>query len=93
MRWSVVRLTPERKYCFGLGKHQQRFQWCLVTAVVASLSSFIIDLDISLGARPMKVQIGIEVLAIEALNSFRMQGGDVAVAQVFANHRAILGFH
>ena len=41
----------------------------------------------------MKIQIGIEVLAVEALNSFRMQGGDVAVAHVFANHCTILGFY
>jgi len=41
----------------------------------------------------MKVQIGMEVFAVEALNAFRIQCSDVAVAHVFANHRAILGVY
>ena len=60
---------------------------------MALLTAFLVDFDIGLGAGAMVVQIGVEVRAVEVLNGFSVFGGDVAVAHVLADHRAILGFH
>jgi hypothetical protein len=41
----------------------------------------------------MVVQIRVEVRAVEVLDGFGVFGVEVTVAHVFADHRAILGFH
>ena len=78
---------------FRFGDGEKRFQRCLVTPVAAPLAAFVIDFDVRLRARPMEVQIRIEVLAIEALNRFGVRRSDMTIAHVLANHCTILGFH
>ena len=43
-------------------------------------------------ARPVKVQIRIEVQPIELVESLRMRRGDVAVTDVLADHPAVFRF-
>jgi hypothetical protein len=41
----------------------------------------------------MEVQIRVEMLLIEALDGLCILGANMAVADMFANHRPILGLH
>ena len=41
----------------------------------------------------MVVQIRVQILPIEAVDGVGVAGLDVAVADVFADHRAVLGLH
>ena len=44
-------------------------------------------------ARPVKIQIGIEVSGVELLNGLRMHGGDCAVSHLFSYRGSILAFN
>jgi hypothetical protein len=41
----------------------------------------------------MKVQVGVELVTVEGLKRFGMNRGNVAVADVLADHRTVFGFH
>src|ERR1700730_6816902 len=60
-----------------------------VPSVCALLLAFGCHGHLRYPARPVEVQIGIELLAIELIESFRMRRGDVAVADVFADHPTV----
>ena len=52
------------------------------------------DFDIRpVRAGPMVVEIGIEVRQVELLQALGVGGGNIAVAQVLADHGAILGLY
>ena len=48
---------------------------------------------VGLSAGPVEVQIGIEVLLVEALDAPRVRRRDVRISHVFADHRAVFRFH
>ena len=76
-----------------LVERQQGFQGSLVALVTNALATLLIDLDVGLGAGAMVVQIRIQILPIEAVDGVGMAGVDVAVADVFADYRAVLGLY
>jgi hypothetical protein len=54
---------------------------------------FLVHYELGLSARPMEVQIRVEIFVIEALDRLGILRANMAVADMLANHRAILGFH
>ena len=74
-------------------QRQQGLQRSLVALVANAFAALLIDLDVGLGAGTMVVQIGIEILPIEAVDAVGVARIDVAVADVFTNHRAVLGLY
>ena len=72
---------------------QTGLQRSLVSLVADVFAAFLIDPDIGLGAGAMVVQIGIEILPVEAVDPVGVARIDVAVADVFTNHRAVLGLY
>ena len=74
-------------------QRQQGFQRSLVSLVANAFAAFLIDLDVGLCAGTMVVQIGIEIFPVEAVDAVSVAGIDVAVADVFTNHRAVLGLY
>lgn len=44
-------------------------------------------------AGPVEVDVRVQALAVEPGDRFGVLGVDVAIAQVFSNHRAVLGLH
>ena len=77
----------------GLGQLLERFPRRLVVAVHPLLLAFGVGLDLGLSAGPVEVQIGIEVLLVEALDAPRVRRRDVRISHVFADHRAVFRFH
>src|ERR1019366_9108322 len=65
----------------------------LIAPVKASFAAFVVDFDLGLRAGAMVVQIRVEVRGVEVLEGLGVSGVEVTVAHVFADHRAILGFH
>jgi len=70
---------------------QQGFQWSLVALVADAFSPLEIDFDLRLGAGPVVVQVGVEVVSLEAVDGLCVRRADVSVADVFADHRAVFG--
>ena len=62
----------------------------LVDALLLALG---IGLDLGLAARPVKVQIRIELIPVEVVNGVGMLGLDVKIAHVLADHGPVFGFH
>src|SRR6516225_9480856 len=77
----------------GLGECEQSFTRSLVAQVAAPAASFLVSVQLGLGAGTMEVQIGIEVVAVELLQRLSLGGLNIAVADVLADHGAVLGFH
>ena len=84
---------PVAQVLARVGQRQQGFQPSLAAAVIASLAAFGIAFDVGVRARAMVVQIRVEVLGIETVDGLSLVRVDVGVAQVLADHAAILGFH
>ena len=76
-----------------LVQRQQGLPRSLVALVTDAFAALVIDLDIRLGARAMVVQIRIQILPIEVVDGVGVPRIDVAVTDVFADHRAVLGLH
>ena len=62
-------------------------------AIHALLLAFGVGQQFGLSAGPVEVQIGIEVLLIEALDARRVRRRDVRMPHVLADHGAVFRFH
>ena len=71
----------------------ERFPRGLVATVHPLLFAFRVGQQFGLSAGPVKVQIGIEVLLIEALDARRVRRRDVLMPRVPADHGAVFRFH
>ncbi len=72
---------------------EQDLQRSLVALVTDAFTALLIDLHFGLCAGAMIVQIRIQVLPIEFVDPVGMGRIDVSVADVFADHRAVLGLY
>jgi hypothetical protein len=91
LRFRALMLSPWRRKLCRLVQRQQGLQRGLIALVTNAFAALLIDLDIGLGARPVVVQTRVQILPIEAVDGVGMARVDIAVADVFADHRAILG--
>ena len=88
-----LKRVPWLEIAGGLGQLLERFPRRLVVAVHPLLLAFGVALDFGLSAGPVEVQIGIEVLLVEALDAPCVRRRDVRISHVFADHRAVFRFH
>ena len=68
-----LKRVPWLEIAGGLGQLLERFPRRLVVAVHPLLLAFGVALDFGLSAGPVEVQIGIEVLLVEALDAPRVR--------------------
>ena len=74
------------------GQALQGFPRRLVVQVQTACAPLFIPHQLGLSTGPMKVEIGVEVMAVELLQAVGGRSIDVAIAQVLADYRAIFGF-
>ena len=86
-----LKRVPWLEIAGGLGQLLERSPRRLVVAVHPLLLAFSVALDFGLSAGP--VEVGIEVLLVEALDAPRVRRRDVRISHVFADHRAVFRFH
>ena len=61
-------------------------------AVVPPVLAFLAFHNLGQAARPVKVQVRVEVVGVKGIDRFSMRRGNVPVSHVLANHRTILCF-
>ena len=72
---------------------KQGLQRGLIAVVADAFATLVVDGNVGLGAGAVIVQIGVEEVAIEAVEPVGASGIDVAVAEVLADDGAVLGLH
>ena len=77
----------------GLGPLLEYLPRGSVVAINALLLAWGVGHHLGLSARPVEVQIGIEVLLLEALDTAGVRRGDVSIPHVLADHGSVLGLH
>ena len=70
---------------------QEGFERGLIPFVAVADADLGVDLGVGLGAGPVEVEIGVEVLSVEALDGLGVGGLDVAEADVLADDSSVIG--
>jgi hypothetical protein len=87
---SLERLEAESRAqeLAGFLHRQQGLARCLGALVADAFSPLGVDFDLRLDAGPVVVEVGVEVVAVEAVDGLRVGPVDVSVADVFADDPA-----
>ena len=84
---------PSAQLSRGFIQQEQVFQPGLRTHLSDAIAAPVIDLDVGLGAGAMAIQIPVQMFPIETVGHAVVAGFDRAIADVFAEHLAVLGFY
>jgi hypothetical protein len=84
---------PSAQLSRGYIQQEQVFQPGLRTHLSDAIAAPVIDLDVGLGAGAKAIQIPVQMFPIETVGHAVVAGFDRAIADVFAEHLAVLGFY
>ena len=89
--FECLRTESGAQELVGFFQGQQGLERSLVAPVAGAFSALLVDFDFRLGAWAVVVEIGVEVVAVEAVDLAGVGLVDVSVADVFADDPAVLG--